>query len=225
MSEDAERIIGLYRRHAAAWDAARSGKTGERAMEETWLDQFRRLLPPRAKVLDLGCGSGEPISRYLAERGCDMTGVDSAPEMIALYQVRLPGQAWQVADMRSLSLGRRFAGLMAWDSFFHLSPDDQRHMFSTFRAHAAPGAALLFTSGPAHGVAMGLLEGEPLYHASLDAAEYRSLLAASGFDVVGHVAEDPTCGRHTIWLAQLKTTGRPSTSAVGDVGWRGHVSD
>ena len=54
---------------------------------------------------------------------------------------------------------------------------------------------------------MGTLEGEPLYHASLDAAEYRALLAAHGFAVVAHAIEDPTCDRHTIWLAQLASPG------------------
>jgi len=63
---------------------------------------------------------------------------------------------------------------------------------------------LMFTSGPAHGEAIGTFQGEPLYHASLDAREYRSLLNTSGFDVVAHVTEDPACGNHTIWLARLR---------------------
>jgi hypothetical protein len=113
--------------------------------------------------------------------------------------------------MRVLSLGRRFDGILAWDSFFHLSHDDQRRMFPVFRAHAASGAALLFTSGPAHGVAMGTLGGEPLYHASLDGAEYRALLAESGFAVVAHAVEDPTCGHRTIWLAQLRSANAKNT--------------
>jgi len=52
--------------------------------------------------------------------------------------------------------------------------------------------------------AVGSLEVEPLYHASLDGAEYRALLDAHGFNVVAHVTEDPTCGGLTIWLAQLR---------------------
>jgi hypothetical protein len=105
--------------------------------------------------------------------------------------------------MRTLSLARRFDGILAWDSFFHLCPNDQRRMFPIFRDHAAPRAALMFTSGPAHGEAIGSYQGEPLYHASLDAAEYRALLNANGFEVVAHMVEDPNCGNHTIWLAQL----------------------
>lgn len=61
----------------------------------------------------------------------------------------------------------------------------------------------MFTSGSSHGEALGTYEGEPLYHGSLDEAEYRTLLKQNGFDILAHVAEDPTCGHHTIWLAQL----------------------
>jgi hypothetical protein len=67
-------------------------------------------------------------------------------------------------------------------------------MFPVFRAHAGPNAALMFTSGPVHGEAIGEFGGEPLYQASLDAAEYRSLLDSNGFRVVSHVVEDPDCG-------------------------------
>ena len=106
--------------------------------------------------------------------------------------------------MRALSLGRRFRGLVAWDSFFHLPHEDQRRMFPVFRAHAAPGASLLFTSGPSHGEAIGDYRGEPLYHASLAASEYRSLLLSNGFDVVAHATEHPDRGGHTVWLARLE---------------------
>src|SRR5512139_1225680 len=104
--------------------------------------------------------------------------------------------------MRYLAVRRRFPGLIACDSFFHLTFDDQRRRFPSFPAHALPGAPLWFSSGPRHGEAIGTLHGEPLYHASLDPAEYRSLLAANGFSVVDHVAEDPSCGGHTVWLAR-----------------------
>jgi hypothetical protein len=76
-------------------------------------------------------------------------------------------------------------------------------MFPIFRAHAASKAALMFTSGPRHGEAIGSYRGEPLYHASLSEADYRALLGQSGFEVISYVAEDPACGGHTVWLARL----------------------
>ena len=104
--------------------------------------------------------------------------------------------------MRTLSLKQSYDGILAWDSFFHLCPEDQRRMFPIFRQHAAPNAALMFTSGPSYGEVIGTYRGDPLYHASLDQAEYRSLLSDNCFKVVDYVVEDPKCGGHTIWLAQ-----------------------
>jgi SAM-dependent methyltransferase len=200
MTEAAARVIDIYRRHAEAWTAARGVVLWERA----WIDRFSVMLGQGAHVLDIGCGSGAPIARYFVDKGFRVTGVDTSPEMAALFRANLPGEIAEVCDMRSLKLGRTFHGVIAWDSFFHLAPPDQRMMFAVFRDHAEPAAPLLFTSGPALGEAIGSLEGEPLYHASLDPEEYRTLLHQNGFDVVSHVAEDPDCGGHTVWLARRR---------------------
>lgn len=194
----ADAIIDLYQRHAEHWDVVR----GRTLFEKAWLDRFIALLPAGAPVLDIGCGAGQPISAYLLAQGLHLTGVDSAPAMIARASACFPASTFHVADMRTLALGRTFAGVLAWDSFFHLSHEDQRRMFAVFQAHAAPGAALLFTSGPSHGEAIGTFQGETLYHASLDPEEYIALLDAQGFTVVEMVAEDATCAGHTVWLAQ-----------------------
>ncbi|RDJ22179.1 class I SAM-dependent methyltransferase [Bosea caraganae] len=200
MSDHAGRIVGIYQRHALAFDGAR----GKSLFERPWLERFKSLLPTDSAILDIGCGSGEPIARHFIEAGRAVTGIDASPPLIGLCTQRFPEQDWLVADMRSLALGRRFGGLLAWDSFFHLTPEDQRGMFAVFAAHAAPGAALMFTSGPSHGEAIGSFEGEPLYHGSLDPQEYRELLDRSGFAVVSHVVEDPGCGGRTIWLARTR---------------------
>jgi SAM-dependent methyltransferase len=205
MTSDAERIVDLYERKARAWVADRTRQHS--LMEKGWLARFTALMPPGGTVLDIGCGSGQPIAGYLIAHGYDVTGVDSSPTMIELARGNFPGGRWQIADMRTLSLGQRFQGVIAWDSFFHLIFDNQRRMFPVFAAHAAPGAPLWFSSGPRHGEAIGNLHGEPLYHASLDPEEYRTLLAANGFSVVAHVAEDPACGGHTVWLARRNKDG------------------
>lgn len=194
----ADRIIGLYERHAPAFDAQRDRSLFER----DWLARFMTMLPRGSAVLDLGCGMGEPMAAHLIAAGFAVTGVDTSPTLLGLCRARFPDQAWHLADMRDLDLGRRFAGILAWNSFFHLIPADQRSVFAVFARHAAPDAALLFTSGPSAGVAMGIFEGEALYHASLDPAEYRELLAAHGFVVQSHLAEDKGCGGHTVWLAR-----------------------
>ena len=190
----------VYEAVAREFDRDRS----KSLMEKFYLDRVRAHLAEDAAVLDLGCGSAEPIAKYFIDHGCRVTGVDAAAAMLGLCRERYPAQTWIECDMRTLDLGQRFDAVIAWDSFFHLPPADQRAMFPVFARHAAPGAPLLFTSGPKAGIAMGGIYGHPLYHASLDSAEYEELLAAHGFRVLLHRVEDPDCGRHTVWLAQCK---------------------
>ncbi|MBO9549232.1 class I SAM-dependent methyltransferase [Pseudomonas sp.] len=194
----ADQIIDLYHRHASAWDRLR----GNHLTDHKWIERFRALLQPSDVVLDLGCGSGQPVARFLIEAGLSLVGVDASAKMLAMCRARFPEQQWIHADMRTLQLDRQFAGILAWNSFFHLKPDDQRRMFPTFQKHAAPGAYLMFTSGPSHGEALGEFEGETLYHASLDPKEYVSLLQSHGFEALDHIVEDPACGGLTVWLAR-----------------------
>lgn len=195
MCKDA--VIDLYERHAPIYDRDRSRSLQERL----WLDRFLVNVRSGGTVLDLGCGMGEPIARYLIDRGFRVAGMDTSASMIALCRARFPDSEWLVADMRQFEVGRRFEGILAWDSFFHLGMDDQRKMFRRFAQHTQRGAPLMFTSGPAEGEAIGTYGEEPLYHASLGTAEYEQLLATNGFVVRGYMAEDPACGKHTVWLA------------------------
>jgi SAM-dependent methyltransferase len=195
-----ERIIDLYERTAAAWDELR--RDGPSPGEHPHLEAFAAALPKGASVLDIGCGGGVPIARDLIAAGFSVTGIDSSPSLIQLCRERFPAAEWHVADMRTLDLNRRYDGLIAWHSFFHLQGDDQRAMFPIFARHAAPGAILTFTSGPLAGVAMGEWQGEPLYHDSLAQDEYRSLLAANGFEVLRFTAGAPIASGPSVWLAR-----------------------
>jgi len=197
----ADRIIDHYERHAAAWDADRAAAAWN---DRPWHDRFIALLPRGASVLDLGCGPGAPVARHMAAQGLKVTGVDSSPTFISLCRQRLPKEEWILADMRRVSLGRKFHGVLAWDSFFHLTPGDQRRMFDVFAAHAGPSAVLMFNAGPAHGEAVGSYRGDPLYHASLAPDEYARLLDHNRFDILAHIAEDPNAGGRTAWLARLR---------------------
>lgn len=197
----ADKIIALYNDHAAAWLARR----GSGLVERGWLDAFLDALPQDgSEILDLGCGSGVPVADYLIRQGRRITGVDGAAVLIGHAERRFPEHRWIVADMRALPALGPFHGVLAWHSFFHLRPEDQRAMFPAFRRLVVPGGTLLFTSGTEHGEAIGSFEGQPLYHGSLDTTEYRTLLAANGFDTLDHVEADESCGGATVWLARRR---------------------
>ncbi|MGJ3264730.1 MAG: class I SAM-dependent methyltransferase [Salinarimonas sp.] len=193
-------IVAVYERQAVRFDADRSRSLFERA----WLERFLALVRPGGRVLDVGCGAGEPIAAFVAGAGHPVTGIDAAQAMLVLARARAPLGDWRVADMHSLDLGRRFAGVVAWDSFFHLTPGAQRETLPRLAAHLEPGAPLMLTVGPAASEVVGSVGGEPVYSASLAPAEYRALLDGLGLDVLAFEPDDPGCDRHSVLLARAR---------------------
>ena len=190
----------VYDAAAAAFDLTRD----RRLVERGWLARFRALVPAGAPVLDLGCGAGEPIAAHLVAAGHPVTGVDFAPAMLARARARFPGETWIEADMRTLDLGRRYGGIVAWDSFFHLAADEQRALVPRLAGHLVPGGALLFTAGPDAGEAWGAVDGAAVWHESLSPAGYACLLEESGLLLRGFLAEDPDCAGRSVWLARRR---------------------
>ncbi len=61
------------------------------------------LVPPGARVLDAGCGTGRVAAR-LHQLGYDVTGVDVDEAMVAVARERWPALEWHVADLGALEL-------------------------------------------------------------------------------------------------------------------------
>lgn len=192
--------IDFYHKHANRWDEIRQ----KHFREKSWIDRFLSDIPSGSDILDIGCGSGNPLGGHMINQGYNLTGVDSSSPLIELCIMRHPQHHWVIGDMRTLSLNKAFMGILAWDSFFHLSQSDQRKMFPIFKAHARKGTVLMFTSGTYDGEVIGNFLGDDLYHASLAPEEYRSQLESNGFDVIDYIENDPGCER-TIWLAKCRT--------------------
>lgn len=193
-----ERVAEHYERHAHAFDHERRKRFTERA----WLDRFLLGVPKGAPVLDLGCGAGEPIARYLHDAHHPITGVDISAKMIALCRTRFPRERWIAADMRGVVPEGMFGGIIAWDSLFHLPADDQLALLERLAPRLSPGGALLFNTGPERGIAMGCQFGEQLYHASAGPAEYRAVFARTGLFEVAHAPEDAATGGRSVWLVR-----------------------
>ena len=192
-------VAPLYDEIAAWFDSVRRR---DLAMERPYFEKLLALAPANPAVLDLGCGSGEPVAKFFLEKSCRVTGVELSREMLQLAQKRFPEATWILGDMRGLALERRFDIILAWDSFFHLTRDAQRAMFPVFAAHLNPSGLLVFNTGGEDGESWGEMQGRRFHHASLARQEYETLLAENGFTVLVRNADDPACGGRTVWIAQ-----------------------
>ncbi len=103
----------------------------------------------RARVLDAGCGAGR-MSRYLAERGCLVEGVDLSSRMVAMARRDHRDLAFTVGSLTDLPYpDDQFAGVMLWYSIIHTPPAGQARIFAEATRVLRPGGYLLvgFQSG------------------------------------------------------------------------------
>ena len=174
----------------AAWYvAARSPEVGIAD-----LAALARPLPSRARVLDLGCGDGVPISRFFLRERCEVEGLDSSPAMIARYRDNFPGVPARCEQAQEADFpAETFDAVVAWGVLFHLPEADQRAVIRKVAAWLKPGGRFLFTSGEVEGATEGEMNGVLFRYVSLGVRGYRNeieragmRLEASSFDAWGN---------------------------------------
>ncbi len=103
-------------------------------------------------VLDLGCGTGK-MTRYLASRGYDMTGVDGSDEMLGIARSHPDeGILYLHQDMRSFELyGTMRAVVSCCDSLNYILEEDQLlEVFSLVNNYLDPGGVFIFDMNTVH---------------------------------------------------------------------------
>jgi len=188
----------VYEENAEAFDKQRS----KELFEKKWLDCFLSHLKEGDHVLDVGCGAGDPIAAYLIDQKIKVTGLDFSNEMMKLFKSRFPQNDYYVQDMRKLNLDKKFNGIIAWNSFFHLTQEDQRSTFALFDKHLSKDGVVMMTVGPEEGEVEGHVNKKRVYHSSISPEGYKSLLKKYHFEMLEFVPEDPECNGHTILLAK-----------------------
>ena len=83
-----------------------------------YADKVLEGLPPQVKVLDLGCGTGNPIAKHIVERGFRVVGVDQSKKLLEIARTVVPEADLIHADMVEIQFNEKFAAAVAWDSVF-----------------------------------------------------------------------------------------------------------
>jgi 2-polyprenyl-3-methyl-5-hydroxy-6-metoxy-1,4-benzoquinol methylase len=145
---------------------------------------WSRTLADGASVLDLGCGTGVPITQTLIKRGFEVYGVDASASMIAAFRARLPTTPVECAAVEDSNFfGRTFEGVVAWGLFFLLDAEDQRRLIAKVAAVLPSGGRLLFTA-PSQICSWTDVMTERT-SISLGHDAYRNALEAEGMSLVG----------------------------------------
>lgn len=135
-----------YERIAETFIAARDRTIGADVVQ-----RWSRRLPQGARVLDVGCGHGVPITQALIGEGLDVHAVDAAPRLVAEFRTRFPEVPVECADvMRCRMLDERYDGIVAVGLLFLLAPDVQLDVLSRLATALRPGGHLIFSAPRQH---------------------------------------------------------------------------
>lgn len=95
---------------------------------DTWwiegTDKFISLLKSKSLVLDVGCGCGVK-SKYLAERGMEVIGIDFSEKLVEIAKREFPGSDFIVMNMREAGkLKQKFDSVFAQASLLHIPKNE-----------------------------------------------------------------------------------------------------
>jgi SAM-dependent methyltransferase len=95
-----------------------------------WVAELAGLLPPGARVVDLGCGAGIPATRELAGHGLQVIGVDFSAVQLRRARRLVPAASLIQADMTALQLRPASAdAVVSLYALIHVPLADQQALF------------------------------------------------------------------------------------------------
>ena len=180
-----------------------------------YVDKILAGLPPQSRVLDLGCGTGDPIARHIAERGFRLVGIDQSRQMLEIAKNVVPQAEFIHSDMVDVRLPGKFAAAVAWDSIFHV---ERKHHSSIYRKLAGAlesGARLLLSVGgsdaddsagsederQAEGFTSEMY-GHTFFYSGYSPQIARKLLEEAGFEIEVWEVDDPSSRGHIAVIAK-----------------------
>ncbi len=184
MTDRSNGYEGVAAEFLAGRGCAPSTAIGTRAVRD-WARTLRR----GAAVIDLGCGSGLPITKVLVSEGLNVYAIDAAPSLVEAFRHNLPEIPVACESVEdSLFFERMFDGVVAWGLIFLLLPQEQRRFIQRIADILMPGGRLLFTSPPEPVVWNDAMTG--LESRSLGTEEYRRQLSSVGLSVIGEYEDE-----------------------------------
>lgn len=104
--------------------------------DDWWIagtQKFADTLPEGATLLDVGCAGGTK-TKYLVDRGFNVTGIDLSDNMIKIAQRELPSVEFHAMDMRNVrELNKIFDAVFMQASFLHIPKKDAASVLETMK--------------------------------------------------------------------------------------------
>lgn len=98
-------------------------------------------LQPGARVLEVGCGTGQ-VTQRLAAAGAAVVALDALPEMLAAARKRAPGATFLQGDVRNVELGGPYDAVVLSFVLHNLDGPDRRALLGRLAGALASGGRI-----------------------------------------------------------------------------------
>jgi SAM-dependent methyltransferase len=113
---------------------------------QTVLDWAQKL-PIHSTVLDLGCGTGKPITKALMDAELKVFAIDASAKMVDRFQQNFPQiPICKESALDSTFFDQTFDAIVAWGLIFLLGEDQQKTLLELVSSKLNPKGTFLFTS-------------------------------------------------------------------------------
>lgn len=180
VNEKEEIVLKGYDKIAEVYQALRHNF--DNTME---LGEIVRLLSKNAKVLDVGCGAGIPVTKFLVESGYDVTGVDISVSMLKLARKNVPKAQFTKQEMTRLGFkNNSFDGLTAAYSIIHVPRERQRSLFQGFHRALGPNGIMLISVGSDAWEGSDQYYGVEMFWSHYEPDKSLEMIRDAGFEVL-----------------------------------------
>jgi ubiquinone/menaquinone biosynthesis C-methylase UbiE len=170
---------------------------------QKYLNELNKYLKSDSKILDVGCGAGIPIDKYLVSKGHKVTGVDISEKQIELAKMNVPEAIYIVKDMTEINfLNNSFDAVVSFYAIFHIPKEEHLEMFKKIYNFLKRGGLFLTTLGFEEWDGSEEFHGVTMHWSQYGKDKNLELIKQAGFKIIKTEVDNSGGEHHLVVLAK-----------------------